>query len=359
MSKTDGKRDNQTKNRKDGKMDNQKDSEMDKQTDSRMDNNQTTQPPKREIDRRRMAGPSRVLRKSRGWNIGYFLREGFVGIFRHGLMSFAAIGMIVACLLIMGTFSLVAVNLDVNLQALQAKNEFSAYVDDSYTLEQAQALQERILALDNIREADFVDRETVLEEFQTKRQGENELFDLLPDDTFQHRYQIRVNDISRLQETVDAVGRVEGISETSAGIEVAEGMIAMRNVAMGVAVILMAVLVVVSLFIIASTLRLATFYRRDEIAIMKMCGATNGFVRWPFIVEGALLGLFAALVAFGVQWWLYSLIADAMAAGGQLGFLVVMAFESLWKYVLAVFCGAGLVIGILGSLLAIRKFLHV
>ena len=320
---------------------------------------QTTPQTRREIDRRRMAGPSRVAKKSRGWNLGYFLREGVVGIFRHGLMSFAAVGMIVACLLIMGTFSLVAVNLDQNLQALQAQNEFSAYVDDSYTLEQAQALQSGIAALDNVREVEFVDRETVLADFQAKRQGESELFDLLPSDTFQHRYQIHVNDISRLQETVNAVGQVAGIAETSARIEIAEGMVTMRNVAAGVAVILMAVLVVVSLFIIASTLRLATFYRRDEIAIMKMCGATNGFIRWPFIVEGALLGLFAALVAFGLQWWLYSLISNAMASGGQLGFLVVMAFQSLWKYVLAVFAVAGLVIGILGSLLAIRKFLHV
>lgn len=328
---------------------------MSEADNNRMDNNQTP----KSIDRRRMAGPSRVNKKGRGWNLGYFLREGFVGIFRHGLMSFAAVGMIVACLLIMGTFSLIAVNLDVNLRELQAQNEFSAYVTDGYTLEQAQALESRIAALDNVREVEFVDRETVLADFRAQRSGDSELFDLLPNDTFQHRYQIRVNDISRLQETVIAVGQVSGISETSAGIEIAQGMVAMRNVAAGVAVILMAVLAVVSLFIIASTLRLATFYRRDEIAIMKMCGATNGFVRWPFIVEGALLGICAALVAFGLQWWLYTLIANAMAAGGQLGFLVVTAFESLWKYVLAAFCGAGLLIGVLGSLLAIRKFLHV
>lgn len=324
----------------------------------KMDNNQTTAT-NREIDRRRMAGPSRVNKKGRGWNFSYFLQEGFVGIFRHGLMSFAAVGMIVACLLIMGTFSLVAVNLDKNLQGLQAQNEFSAYVDDGYTLEQAQSLESQIMAIENVREAEFVDRETVLAEFRDQRRGESELFDLLPDDTFQHRYQIRVNDISRLQETVNAVGRVTGIAETSADIDIAQGMVAMRNVAAGVAVILMAVLGVVSLFIIASTLRLATFYRRDEIAIMKMCGATNGFVRWPFIVEGVLLGLFAALVAFGLQWWLYSLIGNAMASGGKLGFLVVMTFESLWPYVLGVFCAAGLVIGVLGSLLAIRRFLHV
>ena len=306
-----------------------------------------------------MAGPSRVSKRSSGWNVGYFLREGFVSIFRHGLMSFAAVGMIVACLLIVGTFSLVAVNLDVNLQTLQAQNEFTAYVEDSRTLEQAQGLQAAITAVDNVREAVFVDRETVLDDFRTQRQGENELYDLLPPDTFQHRYRIYVNDITALPQTVAAVQGIDGISDVSADVELADGMIAMRNVATAVALILMAILAVVSLFIIASTLRLATFYRRDEIAIMKMCGATNGFVRWPFVVEGALLGLFAALVAFGLQWWLYTLIGNAVASGGQLGFLVVLGFESLWADVLKLFCGAGLGIDVLGSLLAIRKFLQV
>ncbi len=274
-------------------------------------------------------------------------------------MSFAAVCMIVACLLIMGTFSLVAVDLDVNRQKLEDENEFTAYVEDSLTLAQAKALEGAIAATPNVRSAAFVDRADVLVDFQAEHIDEDGLFALLPEDVFQHRYRIHVNNIEDLEETAQAVGRIDGISDTSARVDVAEGMVAVRNVAAGVAVVLVTLLALVSLFIIANTLRLALFYRRDEIAIMKMCGASNSFIRWPFVTEGAILGLFSALLAFFVQWLVYDLIAKAIASGGQLSFLVVLPFSSLWGLVLCAFCALGLIIGVLGSLLAIRRFLKV
>ncbi len=314
------------------------------------------------IDRSRMAGPDRARKKNpprRRWNLGYFIKEGFTSIFRHGLMSFAAVCTTVACLLIMGTFALVAVDLDANLAELERDNEFLAYIDDAMADDQAYALINDISAVANVREVQFVDRETVLAEFQAQRQGENELYDLLPTTTFQHRYRIHVTDISLLEQTVEQVRAIPGIESTSADIGIAEGMIAVRNVAAGLALVLIATLAVVSLFIISNTLRLATFYRREEIAIMRMCGATNGFICWPFVMEGAILGLFSAILAFFLQWWVYGLIEGAMGAAGQLGFLVAVPFGQLWVMVLLVFCGAGLAIGVLGSLLAIRKFLKV
>ncbi len=313
------------------------------------------------MDPGRMVGPDRARsgRPRRGWNLGYFLREGFVSIFRHGLMSFAAVCMTVACLLIMGTFTLVAVNLDANLKELERSNEFSAYIDEALSDDQAKALEERLLQVPNVRSAQFVDRVDVLADFRAERSDEAGLFELLPDDTFRHRYRIHVDDLEQLQATVDAVEKVPGIATTSSFVDGAEGMLAVRNVAAGVAVILVAILAVVSLFIIANTLRLATFYRRDEIAIMRMCGATNGFICWPFVMEGAMLGLFSAALAFGLQWWVYNMIAGAVKSAGQLGFLVVAGFESLWPLVLGAFCASGLVIGVLGSLLAIRRFLRV
>lgn len=314
------------------------------------------------IDRSRMAGPDRARKKNpprRRWNLGYFIKEGFTSIFRHGLMSFAAVCTTVACLLIMGTFALVAVDLDANLAELERDNEFLAYIDDAIADDQAYALINDISAVDNVREVQFVDRETVLADFQAQRQGENELYDLLPTTTFQHRYRIHVTDISLLEQTVEQVRAIPGIESTSADIGIAEGMIAVRNVAAGLALVLIATLAVVSLFIISNTLRLATFYRREEIAIMRMCGATNGFICWPFVMEGAILGLFSAILAFFLQWWVYGLIEGAMGAAGQLGFLVAVPFGQLWVMVLLVFCGAGLAIGVLGSLLAIRKFLKV
>ncbi len=315
-----------------------------------------------EIDRSRMAGPDRARKKApshRRWNLGYFIKEGFTSIFRHGLMSFAAVCTTVACLLIMGTFALVAVDLDANLAELERDNEFLAYIDDSLSDDQAHALIHDITAVANVREVQFVDRETVLADFRAQREGENELYDLLPTDTFQHRYRVHVADISQLEQTVEQVRAIPGIESTSADIGVAEGMIAVRNVAAGLALVLIVTLAVVSLFIISNTLRLATFYRREEIAIMRMCGATNGFICWPFVMEGAILGLFSAILSFFLQWWVYGLVERAMGAAGQLGFLVAVPFGQLWGMVLAVFCGAGLTIGVLGSLLAIRKFLRV
>ena len=314
------------------------------------------------IDRSRMAGPDRARKSGstrRRWNLGYFIREGFTSIFRHGLMSFAAVCTTVACLLIMGSFALVAVDLDANLVELERDNEFLAYIDDSLSDQQAYDLIHDISAVDNVREVQFVDREEVLADFRAQREGENELYDLLPEDTFQHRYRIHVNDISILAQTVGQVRNIPGIESTSADLDIADGMIAMRNVAAGIALVLIVTLAVVSLFIISNTLRLATFYRREEIAIMRMCGATNGFICWPFVMEGAILGIASAILAFFLQWWIYSMMTGAMGAAGQLGFLVAVPFSQLWSMVLLIFCGAGLVIGVLGSLLGIRKFLKV
>lgn len=315
------------------------------------------------IDRSRMAGPDRArsgkTRKTKTWNLGYFIREGFTSIFRHGLMSFAAVCTTVACLLIMGTFSLVAVNLEANLAELERDNEFLAYVDDALSDEQAKALEEKIAAVPNVRGVQFVDRVDVLTDFRNEREHENELYDLLPDDTFQHRYRIHVDDIAELEGTVEQVKAIAGVESTSADLGIAEGMIAIRNVGAAVALILVAILAVVSLFIISNTLRLATFYRREEIAIMRMCGATNGFICWPFVMEGAILGLFSSILAFFLQWWVYSGIVGAMGSAGQLGFLVTVPFQTLWVVVLLLFGAAGLVIGVLGSLLAIRRFLKV
>ena len=132
-----------------------------------------------------------------------------------------------------------------------------------------------------------------------------------------------------------------------------------RNIATGVALVLIGILMVVSLFIIANTTKLATFYRREEISIMKMCGATNGFVRWPFVVEGMILGLTGALLAFFLQWGIYTLITQAMDTGSTIQLLTVIPFGEIWGRVLAVFAATGLVVGTGGSVLAIHKFLQV
>lgn len=288
---------------------------------------------------------------------GYYIKEGVKSIFTHGFMSFAAVCMIVACLLIMGTFSLVAVNLEHNLSKLEDENQFLAYIDESLSEEEARAIQTSIEAIPNVREATFISREEAMEDFLEDK--DNELFGLVPASNYRHRFSVHVNDIESFRETVQRVINLPGIADYVAAFEVADGFVAARNVAGGIAAILIAILFLISLFIISNTIRLATFTRREEIAIMKMCGATDAFVRWPFVFEGLILGLLGALVAFFLQWGVYTLIAGSIAGGGGLSFVEIVSFETMRLRVLGIFAGAGLLIGVGGSLLAIRKFLQV
>lgn len=290
-------------------------------------------------------------------NTGYYIKEGFRSLFTHGFMSFASVCMIVACLLIMGTFSLVAVNLDHNLTKLEDENEFVVYIDESLSEDEARALQPKIEAIANVSEVTFVTREEAGKSF-IEKQGDA-MFEGLPASTFRHRFYIHVFDIERLEDTVSRVASLSAVADYNAAFEVAEGFVAARNVAGGIAVILIAVLFFMSLFIISNTIKLATFTRREEIAIMKMCGATNGFIRWPFVFEGLILGLLGAGIAFFLQWGVYTLLDNALAGGSVLSFIEIIAFEQLRTWVLAIFGGAGFVIGVGGSLLAIRKFLQV
>lgn len=291
-------------------------------------------------------------------NTGYYIKEGFRSLFTHGFMSFVSVCMIVACLLIMGTFSLVAVNLDHNLTKLEDENEFVVYIDESYSETQARAMQAKIEAVANVSSATFVTREEAGESFIEKHGGES-MYAGLPASTFRHRFYVHVVDIERLEDTVNRVAALNGVADYNAAFAVAEGFVAARNVAGGIAMILIAVLFVMSLFIISNTIKLATFTRREEIAIMKMCGATNGFIRWPFVFEGLILGLLGAAIAFFLQWGVYTLLERSMAAGSVLSFVEIIGFAQLRGWVMAVFGGAGFVIGVGGSLLAIRKFLQV
>ena len=292
------------------------------------------------------------------FDFGYFASEGFKSIFTHGLMSFAAVCMIVCCLLIMGSFSLVAVNLDSMLGELEQQNEFLAYIDENYTEEQAKALQPTIEAIPNVSQVSFVSRTQALEEYK-EEMGNAPLYEDLPEDVLRDRFQIHIEDINLLSQTVSQVEQVAGVVNTRAAYEIAEGFIVVRNIAGGVAIILVIILLLVSLFIISNTIRLATFNRREEIAIMKMCGATNGFVRWPFVFEGMILGLCGALIAFFLQWGIYALIAGAIETSDTIQLITVLPFNRMALPVLGVFAGTGLVIGTGGSVLAIRKFLQV
>lgn len=295
---------------------------------------------------------------ARRFDFGYYFSEGFHSIFTHGFMSFAAVCMTVACLLIMGSFSLLAVNVEHMLGDLEAENEMLAYIDDSYSEEQAKGLQTKLEQIPNVSEVIFVSNEEAMEDYLEGR-AENELLKSLPAEVLRDRYRVRIVDIEEMASTKLALENVSGVGFVRAALEIAQGFVMVRNIVTGVAVVLIAMLLLVSLFIISNTIKLAFFYRREEISIMKMCGATNGFIRWPFVVEGMILGLTGALVAFFLQWGIYELVGRFVLQSNGISLIKMLSYGSMVKTILPIFCGTGLVIGVGGSLMAIRKFLQV
>ena len=293
-------------------------------------------------------------------NFFYFAREGAYNMFNHGFMSFAAIGVTVACLLIMATFTLVAVNANAMMEDMEQKNQVLAFVDENLTEEEARALASELEKVDNVAGVTFISREEAMENFQSKYE-EEELYQDLEPEIFRHRYAIDLIDIGKMSETKELLEQVPGIGEgnVNAYEDEAAGFITIRNVAGIVCIALISVLLLVSIFIIANTIKLTTFDRRDEIAIMKMVGATNGFIRWPFVYEGFLLGLFSAVISFFLQWGLYEMVARSVDANDTIRLIQIVPFEDMWLYVAVIFLGVGMVIGVGGSLSAIRKFLQV
>ena len=291
-------------------------------------------------------------------DFGYFFHEGLSNMFSHGFMTFAAIGITVACLLIMGTFTLVAVNANGLLEDLEQENEILAYVDETYTEQQARALQSQLEKIPNVVSATYISREQAMKDFAAEYPDE-EMFQDLDPDILEDRYAVKIADLESLSQTIRSVEKIEGIVDVNAHEEIAGGFITVRNVATVVCVALIAILFVVSVFIISNTIKLTTFDRREEIAIMRMVGATNGFIRWPFVYEGFMLGFLGAVIAFFLQWGLYEAVAQGVDTNDTLQLIRIIPFRQLWMPVAGTFAGAGIVIGVGGSLAAIRKFLQV
>ena len=238
--------------------------------------------------------------------LGYLIKSGFTGIFSHGLMSFATVTITMACLIIMGSFGLLVVNINEMIADLESENEVVAFIDENLTEEEARAIESLIEAVPNVADAQFMSRAEAMENFQ--EDYDPELFDSLDESVFRHRYIIQLTDISLMSQTEADLENVDGVAKVNAHLDYAQGFITARNIVSIVSLALIIILIVVSFFIMTNTIKLATFTRREEIAIMRMVGASNGFIRCPFIVEGLVLGILGGLLAFIIEWGLYSLL---------------------------------------------------
>ena len=289
--------------------------------------------------------------------IGYLFREGFRSIGTHAFMSFASVTIIMACLIIMGSVSLLSLNIDALIKDLEDQNEIVVFVDEKLSEDEAKNVCEAIRKIDNVSSVDFVTREDAMESFMNKY--DSSFRDGIDETVFRHRCVVHLTDIALMAQSKADLEATPGVAKVNAHLEYAKSFVTIRNIVSIISLVLIAILVFVSFFIMSNTIKLATFSRREEIAIMKMVGANNGFIRMPFIIEGLVLGILGGGLAFLAQWGIYELITGKLVTSLTGSLLNVIPFNNVAQYVFIAFMGVGVLVGTFGGVNAIRNYLKV
>ena len=279
-------------------------------------------------------------------------------MFSHGFRSFASITVIAACLLIMGSFALVGINIDSIIRDMERESQILAFVDESLTQDDARLLEGAIRTLSNVREVKFITREEALENYKAQYE-DTSLFDDIDASVLRNRYVVYLNDITLMENTKEALENVPGVADVNAEVGIAKGFITVRNVVSVITAILIVVLLVVSLFMMSNTIKLATYTRREEIAIMKMVGAGNGFIRFPFVVDGLIMGVLGGGIGFLLQWLIYNFITGRIMNSMAGNLFHLLPFATIMTPLLLVYLAVGILVGAFGGGMAIRNYLKV
>ena len=288
--------------------------------------------------------------------IGYYIKEGLTGLVKHGFMSFASIFIIVACLLIMGSFSLLALNVNAIIKDFEDENVVLAFIDEDIPEQQARAMESQILSVPNVASAEFISREEAYESFISKSE---EKYADLDASVLRHRFAVYLDDVALTAQTQQDLRNIPGVAEITANLSIARGIVTVRNVVSAVSMVLVVILLIISFFIMSNTIKLATVDRREEIGIMKVVGATNAFIRWPFVLEGFILGIAGALIAFVALWGLYTFIAGEIVKNYTSTLFTIIPFSSVQMPILIIILAIGFAVGVLGSSFAIKNYLKV
>jgi len=294
----------------------------------------------------------------------YLLGEGARNVKTNRLMSLASIGVLTACLLLIGAAWLVAINANSIVGYVEDQNEAMAFVEDGADADDILEIEEALKEIDNIHEVIYISKAQALEQQMELLEENAFLFEEFENDNpYPDSFRLKIDDLSILGETIAQVEAVDGIDGTSASADLAATITDIKNGISFAGMAIVGMLSLVSLVIVANTIKITVFNRRKEISIMKYVGATDLFIRLPFLVEGLILGLISAVVSFLLLWGGYELLLNWMGDTQSSWFM--MAFEHLIPFkqfavkVLIAFVAAGMSIGGLGSMMFMGKHLKV
>lgn len=290
--------------------------------------------------------------------IEYYIREVFISLRRNNWMSVASIGTVAVSLFIFGMFLMMVMNMNKLAENMESQVQINVYLLDKVDREQARDIEKDLKEIEGVESVGFVTKDEAMERFKDRLGDQKTLLDALDEtNPLPDSFEVTVTNPDLVKTAAEKVEKIDGVECAKYGQDVMEHLFEITRLLRIFGFTLMLVLAFATLFIISNTIRLTVFARRKEIAIMKYVGATDWFIRWPFVMEGMVLGLFGSIIAAMVLRTAYTAMAEKVY--DTLAFFPLIPEQPFLTYITIVVVISGMVVGAIGSAVSIKKFLKV
>ena len=290
-------------------------------------------------------------------SLTYLTKEGFRNIRSNSLMSLASVGVLMSCLIMIGVAFLLFVNIDSMLGDISQENVIMVFIEDDATDDEIVEMGRKIRDIENVQEAVFVPKEEAFPEVMESIGSAAALFEGMESDLLPDAYEITLNDMEKYDASVKELEKLDNVIQLRHNRECASQLTNIRTTGGYISIAVILMLLVVSLFIISNTVKVTMYNRRLEIKIMKSVGATKWFIRWPFIVEGIVLGVISGLISLGIVFVIYHFASDAVADISGVFAVNPVPFKDYVLVMLAAFVATGVITGAFGSIVSMNKYL--
>ena len=290
---------------------------------------------------------------------GYLFKEGFDNLRKHSSKTRSTMLVICATMFIVGIFLILLQNINANVKVVKEEQGFQAFINDTSTEAEINYMKDQISLIDGVKEVIYISKEMAFEDALNVFEGQEYFLEgIEKTKPFPASFVVTFTELEKVNKVKEETEKIEGIYKVKYNETTINAVLTISKIAnyflLGIAVIML----IVSIFIISSTIKLAVYSNKREIYIMKYIGATDSFIRRPFIIEGALMGTISSIISFIIISILYIVIyARVTSIGTSLGIFGLLPYSMLWWQILLMFLGIGLFVGVIGSIMAITKYL--
>ncbi len=296
-------------------------------------------------------------------NATYLVKKGISSVWKNFLMSFASFSILMVSLLLVSCALLLMMNVNTIMGNIEDTNEIAVYLEENVTDKQVKHIQSVLEKNDDLTDVTYYSKEQALEDFRNDMAEYSELLDYLEENPMPETFLVRVKDLSNIRRVVSTISQIKGVEQAKAPYDFASVLIHIRNTFSIIGGAVLAALITVSIVIVSNSIRTSVFARRNEINIMRYVGATSGFIKTPFFVEGMFIGVIAGAAAWGLTWLVYdsvfSLFSSELTLWKMFGFYGITPFEDIMWLVLVVNCLAGAFLGAVGTVISTGKYIKV